>query len=196
MSAHRTLTRLITLGMAAALAAGCSALPTQPTADSGTSGAALTARGASPTIQKPGVIPGGVTTITGRMQGNRGGTVKAGSFTLIVPPGAFSGFATISVWQPDPAQPVVVLSIEPVSKNGFKVPVLLVADLAGVDSRVIPSTTMSELVAVDSWALVPGTTTDTQSRSVTAPLLHFSTYRVDIPPAPAGPAGRPPVFDH
>jgi hypothetical protein len=76
-----------------------------------------------------------------RIDGSVGGAVRAGRFTVMVPPGAFAGPATITITMPDSALMLCELSISPASANHFKVPVQLVADLSS--SRVTDASTFT-----------------------------------------------------
>ena len=64
------------------------------------------------------------------IQGERGGTVQAGRFTVILPAGAFDGPATVTLSMPDSTVMICELSITPDTANMFKVPAELVADLS------------------------------------------------------------------
>jgi len=62
--------------------------------------------------------------------GSLGGVVRAGRFAVIVPAGAISGAAQVTVTMPDSTMMLCDLSISPPSANQFKIPVQLVADLS------------------------------------------------------------------
>lgn len=160
-------------------AAGCSNLPTQPLAPTQSeSGAAVT--NGQP-AQVLGLLEGSKKSATTKSAviGILGGTVSVGDFTVVVPAGALTRTATITVSQPDLARPVVNLSIWPASANSFLLPVLLVANASRMDRSLLSVAYMSYLnPATGKWETVPGCSVDLLNLTVTAPLSHFSTYRV------------------
>jgi hypothetical protein len=188
--------RLIPLALASVLAAGCGKLPTQPAVDQATTLGVqeMRAGGASTTrLQQP--PPGDnplSSSSSARIFGHHGGSVTAGIFTVVLPPGAFSGFATVTVRQMDPAQPVAILEITPASKNGFKQPVTLIARLSGMEVGNMMQVGMSELdPSTGEWLAMAGAQPNASTMSVSTPLEHFSTYRVELPTT-APPAGGSP----
>jgi len=132
--------------------------------------------------------------ITNRVWGNRGGTVHAGQFTVVIPVGAFYGQALVTVSQPNPADPRVDLSISPASKNNFLIPVTLSADLFTVTTTQLAGSKVRELDPTSGgWMAMSGQSIDAQSKTVEVPLAHFSSYRVDVPTtgnSAPGPTGR------
>lgn len=113
------------------------------------------------------------------VDGSVGATLRSGKWTLLVPPGAFSGRATISVTEVEDAEgnPTVDLSISDPSLNSFRVPVWLSHKSQGNDAASIywwdPS--------AEVWREVPGvvrSVLDLLGVEVKAPLYHFSTYSV------------------
>lgn len=119
---------------------GCSSLPTGPTHEVGSADKAGTA-GTAAAIRGPVVIE--PLTSTKRIYGAIGGTVSVGSFTVVVPPMAVSGMATVKVTQPDPTKPYVSLEISPASANKFRVPVFLVANAAPLSNEKLTVAYMS-----------------------------------------------------
>jgi hypothetical protein len=179
--------------VAAVLAAGCSRLPTAPAAGVGgpapTAGSIESAAGSGPATAA--AVAG--TSTTTRIQGQRGGTVTAGQFTVRIPPGAFTGQALVTVTQPDPSDPRVDLTIWPAVKNGFQVPVTLVVDLTGRSASQIAGSTVHEWDPVTRvWTPMSRQTNDVSAKNVRAPLVHFSSYRVEIPVAGQLSPGRLP----
>src|SRR6266850_2367488 len=71
--------------------------------------------------------------VSASMDGDRGGMLRAGRFSVKVPPGALTGIATVTLTMPDSTMMVCDLSIAPSSANTFKVPVQLTADLSSTD---------------------------------------------------------------
>jgi hypothetical protein len=111
-----------------------------------------------------------------RVAGSRGGAVRAGRFSLKIPPGAFEGDATVTITMPDTTVMVCDLSIAPLSANGFKVPVVLTADLSSTDLPDASTLTMywydpSGLTWVNCSAK-----SRTMGALVTMSLEHFSRY--------------------
>lgn len=116
---------------------------------------------------------------TQKIDGAKGGTVGCGRFKLLIPPGAFKGSATIKMVIPDLSVLVCDLAISPASANNFLVPVTLAADCSNT-SVTDPSTLVQAWFdeAAGVWREVPGSTVDTTTLIVSAPLNHFSTYGV------------------
>ena len=147
--------------------------PTQPE-----SGATAT-DGAS--VQVPGHLGGSSTSANSKTAviGILGGVVSVGDFTVVIPPAALTRTAKVTVTQPDLAHPVVSLSISPASANRFLVPVLLTARSSRLDSSLLSQAYMSYLnPATGKWEEVPGCSASLLDLTLTAPLSHFSTYRV------------------
>jgi len=170
------------LGLAVLLAvAGCSDLPTKPpTAIEGESSA--TATGEAPAeILGLDLLGGGANSATTRTVtvGLLGGTVSVGNFTVIIPPAALTRTATVTVSQPDLTRPVVNLSISPASANRFLLPVLLVADAKRMDRSLLSVACIAYYnPETANWEPVAGSSISLLNLTVSAPLFHFSTYRV------------------
>jgi hypothetical protein len=192
MSPNRISRCLVPVALVSLLAVGCSELPTQPVVENSASLEAnqVTGHSADPSRLVPPAPQPGVTSNRARIQGQRGGIVVAGKFAVVIPPGAFSGMATVTVEVPDPMQPMVQLSIEPASKNNFSKPVTLVASLPNVDANVLMASGVSELTG-GAWQMMAGVQPDPQQMTLRTPLQHFSTYRVELATAgqPTGGAG-------
>ena len=161
---------LVPVALVAALTVGCSELPTQPIVDSNSSGVQADVPAASAASVSASL----------KIKGPEGGTLSAGIFTVVIPPGAVEGSATITVSQPDPSQPVAVLSIHPNDKNSFAVPVTLTATLPNLDAAWLMKSGMSEQSDLGTWQAMSSSQADAQTMTVSASLAHFSTYRVDI----------------
>lgn len=109
-----------------------------------------------------------------------GGVVHAGNFTVVVPPLALPNDAIVTVRQPDITKPVVELSVTPEDRNSFRLPVLLVADVSPMKAPLVSLSYLSWWNPVASkWEPVAGSQVNVAGLSVTAPLMHFSTYRVE-----------------
>jgi len=163
--------------------AGCSDLPTKPVLDgsSATATDTATSTGAAP-AEILGIDLGGGSTSTNsttKVIGLLGGTVSVGNFTVVVPAGALLLPATITVAQPDLAHPIVNLSISPASANRFLLPVLLVADAKPMNTSLLSIATIGYYnPATGKWETVAGSEISLLDLTVSAPLWHFSTYRV------------------
>lgn len=113
------------------------------------------------------------------LDGTKGGTFRNGRFTLVVPPGAYSGKATLTILVPDASVMECQLSITPADANRFLVPVQLVADWSGatnVDVASLETLWYDEATLV--WVSMPGSVVSIGSSTITTPLPHFSTYGV------------------
>jgi hypothetical protein len=113
------------------------------------------------------------------IDGAVGGLVSVGRFTLVIPPGAFEGLATVSITVPDSAEVLCQLGIDPPTANHFAVPVTLRSDCSGTNA-LVASQLMQLWFDEDAgvWRQVPGSTSDVVNLDVVAPLWHFSDYGV------------------
>ena len=114
-------------------------------------------------------------TKSAKIDGNKGGSVNCGRFTVIVPPGAFVGPATITVSVADPTVLICDLSITPLAANKFKVPVQLVTDLKDLNVSPGNETTYWYDPTRDLWVDM-NADPDASAKTVTANLNHFSQY--------------------
>lgn len=117
----------------------------------------------------------GSATTSARIDGNRGGTLTCGRFTLVVPPGAFIGPATITMNVADPSVLMCDLSIAPSAANKFAVPVLLTAKLSDLNIDPTTLTFYWYDTAHGTWVALPSTANVTGG-TLTTSLSHFSTY--------------------
>jgi len=117
----------------------------------------------------------GAQAASAKIDGNKGGKVTCGRFSVIVPSGAFIGPATITISVADPSVLVCDLSITPQAANRFKVPVQLVTDLKDLTVSVPSQTTYWYDPVHDQWVNLTAST-DSSSKTVTAYLNHFSIY--------------------
>lgn len=155
--------------------AGCSNLPTEPAAPPSGGFSAQTS-GPSEALS----LLGSTSYTTTKTVGLLGGIVSAGNFSLVVPPGALTTTAQITVSQPDPAHPVVNLSIAPASANRFLLPVVLTANASSMNPSLLSVAYMSWYdPSTGKWVKVAGSSVSLATLSVSAPLWHFSTYRVE-----------------
>jgi len=174
--------RIGTLAILATLAiSGCGHSPTAPVPPPPSS---LVSGGEESAIQRvspeetpaPDPIPvQGSATIHGKT----GGTLAVGDFTLVIPPGAFRGNATITLRQSNPQLKRVEIEVEPASKNDFLASATLTADLSGW--------TRAEVRRASLWCVDPATgtfnpvsnaTVDLEQRQVRASFARLSTSEV------------------
>jgi hypothetical protein len=173
--------RLILAGiLASAIITGCSTLPTAPTQSADRSAGSYTTDGgdwyAPPVEETDAPQP---TTASKTMNGLLGGTVKAGRFTAIVPPGAFLGTRTVTVTQSDPSKLQCELSLSGTKIQRFLSPIVLVADASDMQLKLLSVSYIAWLnPATGKWEQVLGSQVNLLGLSVSAPLWHFSTYSV------------------
>lgn len=116
-------------------------------------------------------------TVTKTIDGLTGGSVSNGRWTIRMPAGAFVGVGKVSLGVGSASATACELGILPIGLNRFAVPATLVAqfprgtDLSGcVIERYEPAT--------NRWQAVAGSRADSNTGQVSAPLDHFSSYRV------------------
>jgi hypothetical protein len=160
--------------------AGCSNIPTKP--QSAIQPGSTTGAAGGTSAQLLGLALDGSTsgaTTKSAVVGVLGGVVSVGDFTVVIPAGALKQTATVTVSQPDLAHPVVDLRISPASANGFLLPVLLVADAKHLSPSVLSTACISYYnPATGQWETVAGSSVSLVNLTVSAPLWHFSMYRV------------------
>ena len=165
------------LGLALLLAlAGCSNMPTQPPLPTSETAVSVTDDAPAEVLG----LGGGTTTTTRTVTiGLLGGIVSVGDFTVVFPPAALTRTATVTVSQPDLARPVVNLSISPASANRFLLPVILTAKAKRMDPKLLSIACISYYnPTTQKWEDLPGSSVSLLNLTVSAPLWHFSTYRV------------------
>ena len=125
-------------------------------------------------------LPVDASVVTVVVNGETGGGLVNGRFQLVVPPGAWSGDAKLTMSVPDPAVLECSLAIDPPEANHFKVPVLIIGHWQSPVGAV--STDGMLFVWKDDmtgqWKPVDGSSSDRSAGMVEAPLSHFSTYGV------------------
>ena len=161
-------------------AVGCSQLPNAPIQNQpGTYASPKFAVVPASDIGRYGTVPSGPITGSAVIDGALGGVVTVGRFTVTVPAGAFSDTATITITMPNPSIVECNLDISPVSANGFHIPVSLTADCSGVTNVDLRNCgTLWFDPSANVWRTVTGATVDLTNSTVTAALMHFSTYGV------------------
>ena len=163
------------LGLTVLLAlAGCSNMPTQPTLPQSETAVSVTEDAPAEVLG----LAGSTTTKTAYI-GILGGAVSVGEFTVVFPPAALTRTATVTMSQPDLTRPVVNLSISPASANRFLLPVVLTAKAKRMDPKLLSIACISYYnPTTQKWEDVPGSSVSLLNLTVSAPLWHFSTYRV------------------
>jgi hypothetical protein len=176
------------------VSAGCSSLPTSPPEDrasrSATTAEAAESGGMEPIqLQEPLLpdsdpspepMPVQSVQTNKLILGALGGQVKAGDFTVIIPPLAIKGAATVTVRQPDVDKPYVSLHVWPATANDFQVPVILVADASRMDEDLLKLAVISWYnPATGKWEPQSATTVNLLDKTVICPLGHFSDYAVE-----------------
>lgn len=116
--------------------------------------------------------------VTSTVVGSVGGVVSSGRWTVRVPAGAYQGSGDISVRTTSSTATTVDLGIQPAALNRFERPVVLTAQFSrgtNVSGYVIERFDP----ATNRWEAVSGSTVDATNARVSAPLSHFSSYRVN-----------------
>jgi hypothetical protein len=125
-------------------------------------------------------IPVQASTVLGKIDGGKGGSLHNGRFDLEVPPGAWEGEMTVTLTVPDPALMQCQISIDKPEANQFKVPVMLY----GHCDNAVSVDSSEEMIFVcqddltGEWKEVQGSTSSTATATVSAALPHFSNYGV------------------
>ena len=179
MSSNRTLKPHAILALLALMTgAGCSSLPTGPSPE------VASESGAGPAVPAAAIrtpLPVDLVTASKVIYGPIGGRVTAGNFTVIVPPLAVKGVATVKVTQPDVTKPFVELEISPSSANKFLVPVTLVVTAGPIRNERLALAYIAWFnPSTRTWERVPSSEVNLTNRTVTAPLSHFSEYAVQV----------------
>jgi len=117
---------------------------------------------------------------TSTIDGEKGGILRVGRFTIYVPPGAFVGPASISLRVPDPSMLICDLEITPQPDGNFKVPIRLEADCKNIvgAEKLYDLNILWMNYGEERWEKKSETTVDEQNSRVSSNLDHFSTYGV------------------
>jgi hypothetical protein len=187
MTRMRVLAALATIALLGV--AGCSSLPTGPRSgvvssrgDTGAEPAGLMLLPEVLPEPEPEPQPGEPVAVTSTRQiyGFAGGTVSAGNFSVVIPPLAIAGTATVKVIQPDASKPFVKLEIFPASANKFRVPVTLVAHGGPLSDVKLQSAYISWFnPATGKYERIQSSVI-LENHTVTATLKHFSEYAVEV----------------
>lgn len=165
------------LGTLALLAWGCSmSAPTSPSRQvySGTPSFVRVPGAGAGTFSSDSGLPD---TSSAIIDGATGGTLSNGRFQLVIPPGAFTGTARLTLFVPDRTVVQCELGISPPEANRFARPVKLIAD-CNSGLNIIPA--RLETLWYDEsrglWVTVPGSVIS--GSTITTPLAHFSIYGI------------------
>ena len=158
---------LVLASLAACVIWGCSALPTAPTTTPHQT--TTPTRSAAP----DGLIGSTSLLASKLINGAVGGVVGVGDWKVVVPAGAFSGTAVITVKVPDSSVRQCDLDISPASLNNFKIPVALWCNFRDV-SLANDSSIMWWDPGAEVWRVIPSTPLLTNRIAL---LPHFSTYK-------------------
>jgi len=111
--------------------------------------------------------------------GSIGGSLSNGRWRVDVPAGAFDGTATVKIGVASSSSADCQLEIWPADKNHFSTPVRLTANCSGISSDQLKDYIIFWFdPASRTWVPVEGSTVDLNRKTVSAPLQHFSTYKV------------------
>ena len=113
---------------------------------------------------------------TARVDGSLGGTVRAGRFSVMIPPGAFLGPATVTVSMPDSTVMICDLAISPAAANKFQKPVQLMADLYSPNMTDASGCTNYWFDPTRNTWVSLATKSSCAGALITTNLSHFSTY--------------------
>ena len=165
--------------MALIAGVGCSGLPTEPRPEMGLQSTAA-GSGASTVGSIPSPPSIQSATSTKKIYGTLGGLVSAGNFTVVIPPLAISGTATVKVTQPDVTKPYVDLEISPASANKFRVPVTLIANAKPMSNGLLAVAYIAWFdPSTGKWVPMVSSEVNLLNRTVICPLSHFSKYSVE-----------------
>ncbi len=177
------------LALSALMAIGCSRDPLRPLGDfSGTPARMGGTETVGDTLALPVDFPLDTTHVVGArdsliistqtVDGVSDAVMRAGRVKLEIPRGAIRGAATIQM-RASPNGKHVQLEILPADRNGFDVPVRLSATFAGAPAAVLEDLAFFWIdPATGDWVLVEGSAVDLVTGEVSAPLSHFSEYRI------------------
>ena len=173
--------------LAVGLVAGCSQMPTAP-APVQSPATQVTASPGGNAAEPSSLLGGVVSVVDGLLKlvfrllsidGSIGGSLTNGRWTVDVPPGAIDGTASVGIGVTDAGSSSCELQILPITKNRFSVPVRLSVSCPNVSSAELQNyVILLYNPQTRTWAPVAGSKVDLASKTVSAPLQHFSTYKV------------------
>jgi hypothetical protein len=201
MTTFQTTMRQAAMASALLLFAGCGAMTSAPVLDDSaridTNGAAQ--QSSTMPIDTPAETPGGgvqpdpapvpdtfdATSRSTEITSTSGGTVTNGRWKLVVPSGAFAGTARVAISTPNSKAWDCRLGILPATTNTFDVPAMLVVDCHTVTPRQLAKWALFRYdTGSATWVRVPDSTIDLKKKTVTAPVMDFSSYKVGLDHGP------------
>ena len=169
----RIATVLLVAILAIDLAAACMEGSTAPL------GSRATATAVVGRTAQPNGLVGSTTSIVPNLVGSLGGSLSNGRWRVEVPAGAIDGTAAIGLGVPNSSSPYCQLDILPAEKNHFSTPVSLTVDCSSVPQDQLKNYVIFWFDPVtNAWNPVRGSSVDLTRKTVSAPLVHFSTYAV------------------
>lgn len=179
---------LLLLGLVSFL--GCGRMTTAPDVPASSSSSATTTPGRSAEsnglLSTVGGLLGDVVGLlvkTLQLVGSLGGTLTNARWKVAIPAGAVDGNATVSIGVSSSTAGDCQLGITPETKNHFATPVTLTVDCRSVSNDVLSTYVIRWLdPSTGKWVAVAGSTVDLRTKTVSAPLLHFSRYSVGPDP--------------
>lgn len=183
---------LLIFGILATAMLGCGQNPVAPNTGQETSTAAGMSRTAEPEglLSLTGSVVNslvGLIVKTLDLIGSLGGSLTNGRWTVVIPAGAVEGAAKIALGVSNSTSSECQLEIWPADQNHFQVPATLTADCRSVSSDRLKSYVIYWYnPSTRTWVQVEGSRVDLVSKTVSAPLTHFSRYAVGPSEGKAG----------
>lgn len=181
MRSPRRLFQFIALALLAASLGGCGRAPNAPAVTETVTDSQL----AKPAASETGLIGdlvGGLVRLVVRvlnLVGSLGGSLTNGRWTVELPAGAVEGDATVTLAVASATSSECHLEIYPSSKNNFAVPARLTVTCPGVSNSQLSNYVIFWYnPGTRRWVEVEGSQVDLATRMVSAPLQHFSKYKV------------------
>lgn len=176
---RKFLATLVLFGLTTFTMFGCGRLPTAPTATSSPTSAGVHASSTGLLSTVGGVVDGlvGLVVRTLNLVGSLGGSLTNGRWRVAIPAGAVNGNATVSLGVSSSTSSTCQLEILPSDQNHFQVPVTLT-----IDCRSVANDDLRNWViywfdpSTSQWVPVQGSQVNLTTKTVSAPLLHFSKY--------------------
>src|SRR5262249_33094077 len=138
--------------------------------------------GSSDLLGTVGGLVGGVVNLlfkTLQLVGSIGGSLLNGRWKVVIPAGALSGDATVSLGGSSNTSSSCQSEISPADKNHFTTPATLTADCHDISSSQLANMGIFWMnPSTGQWVLVSGSKVDLTSKTISAPLQHFSIYSV------------------
>ena len=177
--------------LAVGVVAGCGQLPTSPATDQSVSATQVQRVATSDGLLGDlGSIVTGLVKLVFKvlnLVGSIGGSLTNGRWRVDIPAGAVDGNATVSLGVASSTAPECQLEISPADKNHFSTPAVLTVSCSGVSDYTLRGYVILWYnPATGTWSKVDGSKVDLTKKTVSAPLQHFSIYKVGEDPGKAG----------